>query len=108
MATLTLQQGIDSGYSWPIVDDAGDPATLTGYSAKCQVRKQDRPTADLLAELTATIDGSNVVVTWTAEESLLWTWDQGQYDVILINGSDRPMQVVAQGTAVVDRVVTNG
>jgi len=105
--TLTLTQGIDSGFAWPVVDEDGEPAVLTGYTAACQVRKAEHPTAPLLTTLTATVTGSDVAIQWTAEESLLWDWASGVADVVLSNAAGRPVQIVWAGQVRVDRVVTH-
>ena len=82
---LILRQGVASGFVWPITDAAGAPADLTGYTARCQVRVREDPDAMLLAELTASVVGSTVVVQWTADESLLWDWPSGYSDVLLVD-----------------------
>ena len=105
-APLILQQGIDSGFAWEIVDGTG-PADLTGYTAKGQVRKQESVTSPLLADLTCAVVGSSVAVQWTAEQSLAWNFTSGCGDVILINPAGRPVQVIWQGTVSVDPVVTD-
>ena len=109
VVNLVLQQGIDSGYAWPITDADGQPADLTGWTAIAQVRERESPTSPLLHEFTAAVDvaASRVTVSWTAEESLAWTWWQGSFDVILVDDAGRPVQVLAQGTAVVDRAVSH-
>lgn len=104
---LILQQGVASGYAWPIVDAAGQPADLTGWSAASQVRDQERPTGTLLHEFTAAIVDSTVTITWTAAESLAWTFSFGFWDVLLIDPEGVPRQIVAQGTVSVDRAVTS-
>jgi len=106
ISTIRLPQGIDSGVAWPIVDASGDPAVLTGYTAKCQVRKKALPLGDKLADITAQVSAGHTSITWTAEESLAWTWTEGFADVILVNPEGRPIQVVWQGRLVVDPVVT--
>jgi len=106
-SSLTLTQGIDSGYAWPMVDGDGGAATLTGYSVLAQVRATESPTGTKLADLTAAIDGSSVTVTWTAEESLAWTWTYGWADVVLIDADSRPVQIVWQGTVGIDLVVSH-
>lgn len=105
-APLILQQGIDSGFAWEIVDGT-EPADLTGYTAKGQVRKQESVTSPLLEDLTCAVVGSSVAVQWTAEQSLAWNFTSGRGDVILINPAGRPVQVIWQGTMSVDPVVTD-
>lgn len=108
MADLTIQQGITTGYSWPIVDADGQPADITGWTAQCQVRQFEAHTSSLLASLTATVEESTVVVRWTAEESLAWDWDKGWSDVLLIDPDGEPRLIVWQGRLVLDKVVTHG
>lgn len=109
MITLTLTQGIDSGYAWPITDTDGQPADLTGWTVLAQVREKESPTSPLLHEFTAAVDvaASRVTVSWTAEESLAWTWWTGCFDVILVDAGGRPVQILVQGQALVDRVVSH-
>lgn len=109
MITLTLRQGVDAGYFWPIVDAAGAPLDLTGWSAIAQVREAEAPTAPLLHEFTTGVlaDPPRVTISWTAEESLAWAWRSGYFDVVLVSPDGRPVQVVAQGVALVDRVVSH-
>ena len=61
-SVLTLRQGVDGGFVWPIADAAGAPAVLAGCTARCQVRVREDPDAMLLAELSASVVGSTVVV----------------------------------------------
>jgi len=107
MSSIKLPQGIDSGYTWPIVDSVGAPAVLTGFTAAAKVRSEESHTSALLFEFTANVVGSNVVIQWTAEQSLAWEWASGYCDVILINNLARPIQVVWQGQVKVDKVVTD-
>lgn len=106
-AAVVLQQGVASGYAWPIVDATGQPADLTGWSAASQVRDQERHTGTLLHEFTAEVVDSTVTITWTAAESLAWTFSFGHFDVLLIDPDGVPRQIVAQGTVSVDRAVTS-
>ncbi len=115
MSNLTLTQGITGGYSWPIVTQTGDPADLTGYTARCQVRESEHPAAGLLAELTAdavtvrvedVVVRSAVTVTWTDIESRTWDWSYGYMDVILRDADGDGRVIVWQGTVAVDLAVT--
>jgi len=107
-SVLILRQGVDGGFVWPIADAAGAPADLTGCTARCQVRVREDPAATLLAELTASVVGSTVVVQWTAEESLLWDWTSGYSDVLLIAPDGTPRQYIWQGILRLDKAVTHG
>ncbi len=103
---LTLAQGIASGFAWPMVDGAGAPAVLTGYTVKAQVRAAESTTSTLLFEFAAGVSGSSVTIQWTAAQSLTWSFRTGCFDVILISPAGVPVQIVAQGRVVVDPVVT--
>ena len=71
MVKLVLRQGIDAGYFWPIVDAAGAPFDLTGWSVIAQVRAAEAPDAPLLHEFTTGVladPAPAVTISWTAEE----------------------------------------
>ena len=106
-SALTLTQGVSTGYAWPIVDPAGTPADLTGYTARCQVRERDGVSSALLATLTAAVVGSSVTVSWTDTESRAWTWQYGYMDVVLRDADGDGRTIVWQGTVKVDPVVTD-
>lgn len=105
--TLTLTQGVRSGFAWPIVDTAGAPATLTGYTARAQVREQEHADSTLLATLTAEISGSSVVVSWGDVESRAWSFANGFMDVILRDETGEGRVIVWQGQVHVDQVITD-
>lgn len=107
MIKLILTQGISTGYYWPVVNDSGDTVDLTGWSAKCQVRANDNHLSELLAELDCVVANGGVSVVWTAEQSLLWDFDNGFFDIILIDPDDVARQILAEGVVVVNRVVTS-
>ena len=104
---LTLKQGIDGGFAWKMIDGSS-PANLAGYTAKAQVRSKDASDGTLLFEFTATASADTVSIQWTAEQSLLWQFEQGYFDVLLYWPDGRPRQIVAQGQVRVDKVVTHG
>ena len=99
-----LEQGIDSGYYFPI--ELPEGVTLDGYSAKCQVRAKESPTSTLLHDMTTQVDAGGVAIIWTAEQSLAWAWSVGYCDVILIDPLDRPRQFIWKGKAKIDKAVT--
>lgn len=105
-STLSLRQGVDTGYVWSLVDANGDPADLDGYTAKCQVRQYEAPDATLLTELDAFIDDDKVGIRWTAADSLDWDWARGYSDVLLIDPDGIERQYVWQGMVTVDKAVT--
>ena len=98
-------QGVDFGVVWPM-QDGDTPADLFGYSGVCQVRAEHSRTSALYATLPVSIiDDSKVAVQIDRETSVLWEWDFGYYDVIIIS-ADGVSRCVAQGTIIVDPVVT--
>lgn len=99
-------QGVDFGVVWPMYD-GDNPADLFGYSGLCHVRaSEDRNSLLYVALPVSIVDGYKVMVQIDRETSVLWAWDFGYYDVILIapDGSSRPP--IAQGTIIVDPIVT--
>lgn len=106
MADLTLQRGVSSGWYVDVVDEAGDPADLTGYTVKSQVRRQRSHTSDLLHEFTVAIVGSRIVATYTAAQSFAWDWDSGYCDAVLVDSSGVRRQVIPVGPIRITPAVT--
>ena len=95
---LNWPQGVDYGELWP-VETSGTPSNLTGWSVVCQVRDMPHGGGVLLHEFTADVqDVYKVFISCTAEESLLWEWTFGFYDLKLVNPSGRPMPPLVRGT----------
>lgn len=105
--SITIQQGVTSGLTWPITNPDGTPATLTGYTARAQVRASEREDSALYATLSTSVVGSNVVVQWTDQATRAWTWRTGWADVLLIDPSGDGRLVVWQGQVTIDKVVTS-
>ena len=112
MASVSFKQGITTGFYWPLVDPETGvaPASIDGLTAKMQVRAEESPTGALLFEPLTQVrtvgDVVAVTVEWTAAQSLLWGWQDGFSDVILYSDGE-PIQVLWQGSVMVDPVVTN-
>ena len=104
--TVTIPQGVTGGLSWPITNPDGSAATLTGYTARCQVRRHARASSRLLVELEARIVGSSVVVDWTDEQTRAWTWTRGAIDVILRDATGAGRVIVWRGAVEVLPAVT--
>lgn len=106
---LVIEQGVTSQYAWPVLDDNGDPITLTGYTAKAQVRRSfDSPT--VLHEWSTTnstivLQSNKVILVTSPATSLAWTWKTGVYD-ILITAPDGTVSRVGEGICVVSPSVT--
>jgi len=127
-STLTLRQGAPGALAFPLVEDVdGTPVDATGWTARCQIRAREDPTATLLAELETSVvlqsaaslagavaecrllpdtDYWCAVVQWTAEESLLWDWPYGYSDVLLIDDTGTERDFAWAGILRVDKAVT--
>lgn len=106
--SITIQQGVKGGRTWPITNPDGSPATLTGFSARAQIRKSETQDSTLLATLSASIVGSDVIVQWDDLETRAWFWSQpGWGDVILFDADGDGVLVVWQGQVILDKVVTS-
>lgn len=98
---LTWPQGADRGELWPVEVD-GSPANLTGYTVVSEVRDLPNGRGNLLHSFTASIvETDSIAIQTTAEESMLWDWTFGFYDVILYTPDNRPMPAIVRGTIVV-------
>lgn len=53
-SVITIHQGTSSAMAWPITTD-GQPADLTGHTAKCEVRSASSGAGALLATITAAV-----------------------------------------------------
>lgn len=103
---ITIHQGTSSAMAWPITTD-GQPADLTGHTAKCEVRSASIGAGALLATITAAVQGSSVVISWTDVQTREWSWSSGWADVILRDPAGDGILIVWQGRVVLDPVVTS-
>lgn len=84
---LRVNQGETFQLVIPVLDDNGDPVSLSGMGARGQIRAfAASPTA--LYEWSTTngnlsFDGANVVITIPATASSAWTFRSGEYAVEL-------------------------
>lgn len=101
---LTIEQGADFELTIPVLDAAGAAQTVTGWTARAQVRRRtDDPTP--LAELTCTCTGAQVVVTVPAATSTGWSWTAGRYQIELEDPAGAVTRL-AQGRVVVSPEIT--
>ena len=107
MSDITIQQGVKGGRSWPITNPDASPATLAGFTARAEVRKSEEQTSTLLATLSASAVGSDVIVQWGDVETRAWTWSTGWADVILRDATGEGVLIVWQGHVTLDKVVTS-
>jgi hypothetical protein len=88
MADLVIQQGVDSGYMWPVLNELGEPFDLTGYTVKAEVRAYS--TNVLLYSFgtssgNAIIADNNIILSWTSGQTTIWRWNQGKYDLEIVS-----------------------
>jgi hypothetical protein len=103
---LVIEQGSTYRLSVPVLDDTSEPLDITGWTVRGQIRlTHASPTVayDLGPHLA--IAGTAVEVTIPAEDSSLWTWCGGVYDVELVDPDGNPTRLI-QGNVVVSPEVT--
>lgn len=87
---ITLEQGADYQLALPVLDDTGAPVTVTGWTARVQVRRRASDSS-VLAEFTTaadgglTVAGTEVLLTVPAATSSAWVWTAGQYQLELVD-----------------------
>lgn len=112
---LVIEQGTTSQYAWPVLDDDNNSITVTGYTAKAQVRRSVTDST-VLHEWNSTpavtgqpatilLQGNQVILVTPPATSLAWTWTKGVYD-ILITAPDGTVSRIAEGVVEVSRSVT--
>ena len=126
-SVLILRQGAPGALAFPLMDADSTPVDATGWTARCQIRAREDPTATLLAELetdvvlqsAASLAGAVAecgllpdtdywcaVAQWTTAESLAWTWTSGYSDVLVIDDTGDERGFAWAGILRVDKAVT--
>lgn len=106
---VRLNQGETSSLIFPVLDEFGAPVTITGWTAKAQIRSAPGiPT--VLYEWSAnngniTVAGSSVTLRVSASDSAAWTWLTAEYDLILTDTNGNVYRI-AEGAVVVDPAIT--
>lgn len=95
MADLTIKQGTDGAYLWPVQDLEGNPFDLTGYVVRAQIRSYD---GTLLHSFSSDLDnvlvaGGFVTLLWTSPETTGWRWKNGKYDIEMVSPSNMVTQL---------------
>lgn len=109
---VTIDQGSDYQLTIPVLDDAGQPATVDGYLARAQIRRTAGDPA-VLHSFTDSGGGlfpSGSTVTWTvpASVSTAWAFRHGVYDLELVDNSGATPATtrLAEGRVVVNPETT--
>lgn len=77
---LLVEQGADYEATIPVLDEAGQPQTLTGWTAAGQIRA-GYTAAEILHTLDVTVQATSIVLRIPAAVSALWGWRLGRYDL---------------------------
>jgi beta-glucosidase-like glycosyl hydrolase len=108
---LLILQGTSDGFVIPVLDPDEDPADLTDWTARAQVRAT-RASTDILYEWSeaagnVTVSGNEFTFTVAPEVSSAWAWRDGVYDVEAVKNTGEVVRLT-QGTISVDAEVTRG
>lgn len=98
---LRIPQGTTWSQSWKVT---GYDLTDATWQARSQVRCHAR-SDEVLHDFTATLAGDVVTVAVDPDESSVWSWRDGVYDVEIHSDDGRVLRV-AQGTVSVSPEVT--
>ena len=101
---LAIEQGSTFRRSIPVLNDAGTPINLDGWTARGQIRITYRDPMPAY-QLDLTCSGTNVELVVPAEDSSGWQWRHGVYDVELIDVDGVPTRLM-QGNVTVSPEVT--
>jgi len=88
---LTIYRGRDYSIEFEFKDTEGNNIPIDNWNFKSQIRKEDCPESELLAEFTIAKDTSNsrVTLTLTDSETLAINEDKGYWDLLVsINNID--------------------
>jgi hypothetical protein len=106
MSDFIIQQGTDGSYSWPLLNEDGTDFNPAGWSAKMSVKGRHGAllhTFDLDSENLSLVDGE-VVISWSAADTLEWDWAGGSYDLLLYSASQHHR--VSAGYVQISKTVT--
>ena len=105
---LTIEQGVTWAVAWTVHLDGADLDPADGWQARSQVREAAPSILPpgILHEFSASVTGSVVQLSVTAEESSRWVWRRGVYDVEIFTPS-RVIRIV-RGSVQVSSEVTRG
>jgi|APGre2960657404_1045060.scaffolds.fasta_scaffold235143_2 hypothetical protein len=102
---------IDQGASWTLTilyeDTDGNPISLVGYTAKCQVR--DAPNGSTLyLDLTPTVNGAQgrIDVVATPTQTAALTFERGFYDVLISSAGGGDKMRLVRGNVTLVRGVS--
>ena len=106
---LRINQGETFQIAIPVLDEDGAPVSLTGMSARGQIRAHPAATTVLhewtLVNSGLVLDGNDVILSVPAATSAAWTFALGHYDVELVDGSGAVTRLI-EGYVIVNPDIT--
>jgi hypothetical protein len=103
---LVIEQGVTWSTAWHVQLDGADLDPGDGWAARSQIRTKVTD-ASVLWQFTANITGSVVQISVEPEDSSLWSWRRGVYDVEIYDDAAEPRVVrIVQGSVTVSPEVT--
>lgn len=95
---LRINQGETFQLSVPVLDNDGDPVSLTGMTAKGQIRSHAASPTVLYEWSTANanvaLNSNNVILTVPAAASSLWSWRTGRWSLEIADESGTTTRLV--------------
>lgn len=100
---LDIEQGVDWTHGWFVRYNS--VAITSAWVAHSQIRRHTKST-NVLHEFDIVVnDNGTVVVSVDNDESMLWKWDAGVYDVFVTSPDDVQLRI-AEGKVTLHRAVT--
>ena len=101
---LIIEQGADYEATIPVLDEAGQPQTLTGWTAAGQIRAGYASTT-ALATLDLTAGATDIILRVPAATSAAWGFRLARYDVEVVAPGGATTRLV-EGAVVVRPEIT--
>lgn len=111
---ITCRLGDTFTLTFPILDSASAPVTVTGWTVRAQVRHAagdsllyEWATTPSAGQGTATVSGTSVVLAFNGAVTKLWAWRQpAQFDLFIYEPSTAVPHAVAAGRFLVIPPIT--
>jgi hypothetical protein len=101
---LIVDQGADYAVTFPVLDGAGQPVDVTGWSASGQIRA-GYASATVLHTLAPTLGSGGLALRIPAATSAAWAFRLGRYDIELV-APDATVTRLVEGSVVVRPEIT--
>lgn len=91
---LTVPQGSDFGYVWPVFTADGTPLDITGWTAVMEARQsvggELRATFSTGLGNGITISGNELTLLIDGDDSVGWTWQRAVYEIRVSSPTEGP------------------